>query len=89
MACTTFDPTLGPVIPGFVSVLSRRWTFWVALIIEGASCPMLLILPGKSPVIVGSSASHNDAETYAPVLLKKRAESLRKTTASATIYAPI
>ena len=71
MACTTFGPTLGPVMPGFVSVLSWRWTFRVALIIEGASSPVLLILPGKSPVIVGSSASHNDAETYAPVLLKK------------------
>ena len=44
--CTTLGPVIGPVISGFASPLSWRWTFWIALIIAGASWPPLLFLPG-------------------------------------------
>lgn len=55
---------IAPLISGFVSVVSWRWTFWVGLIIAGASLVFLCFLP----------------ETYGPIILKKRAECIRKST---------
>lgn len=54
MTASTIGPTLGPLISGYVSesALGWRWTFWIGLILAGASAPFLALLP----------------ETYAPVL---------------------
>lgn len=50
MAATTMGPTMGPVIAGFISTVSWRWTFWVSLIFSGVSMPLLyFFLPGKAP----------------------------------------
>ncbi|KAE8310214.1 major facilitator superfamily domain-containing protein [Aspergillus transmontanensis] len=46
---------MGPLISGYISNISWRWTFWIALIIAGASWPALIFLP----------------ETFRPVLLQK------------------
>jgi len=74
---TCFGPLLAPIISGFISPVSWRWTFWVALIIAGISWIPLLFLP----------------ETYAPVILERRAFRLRKAalhagTPDSNIYAP-
>ena len=56
-------PVLGPIAGGFVAAnLGWRWNNWVVLMIAGAFA--LLGLTGP--------------ETYAPVLLRRRAEKLRK-----------
>ncbi|KAI9802076.1 MAG: hypothetical protein M1833_001997 [Piccolia ochrophora] len=73
MAATTFGPLIGPIISGFVSVVSWRWTFWVELMIAGATWPLCLSLP----------------ETCGPIILKRRAENLRKQRSEPRIYAPM
>jgi hypothetical protein len=50
-----------------------RWTFWIGLIIAGASWPAMLFLP----------------ETYGPTLLSRRAAVLRKSTKDPMIFAPL
>ncbi|KAJ5152117.1 major facilitator superfamily domain-containing protein [Penicillium capsulatum] len=55
MAATTLGPTVGPVISGYISTISWRWTFWIALIIAGTSWPALIFLP----------------ETFRPLLMRK------------------
>jgi len=72
MAATTWGPLIGPVASGFVATASWRWTYWVGLIIAGASWPLLLLMP----------------ETYGPIVLKKKAAKLRKETGDANIVAP-
>ncbi|ANZ77690.1 BA75_04470T0 [Komagataella pastoris] len=53
-------PVLGPIIGGFVAENKGwKWTLWVNLMFAGALLPFVLMLP----------------ETYAPVILKKRAKS--------------
>ncbi|KAI2637675.1 major facilitator superfamily protein [Hypomontagnella submonticulosa] len=59
MAATTLGPAMGPLMSGYLSVMGWRWTFWVALMIVGASWPFLLLLP----------------ETFGPVLRRKHAAS--------------
>ena len=61
------------MLSGFISTVSWRWTYWVALIIAGASLIFLLFLP----------------ETYGPTILKKRARRLRKETGNHNIFASI
>ncbi|KAI1392347.1 major facilitator superfamily protein [Hypoxylon trugodes] len=56
MAATTLGPTMGPLMSGYLSEKGWRWTFWVALIVVGASWPFLLLLP----------------ETFGPVLRRKQ-----------------
>ncbi|PSN74998.1 MFS general substrate transporter [Corynespora cassiicola Philippines] len=73
MAATTFGPILGPPVSGFISVLSWSWTFWIGTIFAGATWPLFFFFP----------------ETYAPVILKKRAQRLRKETGDTSIVAPI
>ncbi|KAG0652924.1 Citrinin biosynthesis cluster MFS transporter mrr1, partial [Hyphodiscus hymeniophilus] len=72
---TFMGPGLGPVIGGFVTQTSLgwRWTAWITLI-WGASFALigLLIIP----------------ETYAPVILSKRASKLRHETKNWAIHAP-
>ncbi|KAI1761213.1 major facilitator superfamily protein [Hypoxylon sp. FL1150] len=58
MAATTLGPTIGPLMSGYLSVIGWRWTYWVALIIVGASWPFLLLLP----------------ETFGPVLRRRQAK---------------
>ena len=70
MACfmfmTTLGPQVGPTISGFVSVISWRWTFWVALITAGVGLPIVLLLP----------------ETFVPVLVRRRDKRLGNTAPS-------
>ncbi|KAH8678236.1 major facilitator superfamily domain-containing protein [Xylariales sp. PMI_506] len=71
MAMTVFGPLLAPIISGFCSTsIGWRWTFWVALIYAGFSVIPLIWLP----------------ETYAPVLLTRRAIKIRKQDPSAKVY---
>ncbi|TGO44045.1 hypothetical protein BCON_0628g00030 [Botryotinia convoluta] len=73
-AGTCVGPLVAPIISGFISpVLGWRWTFWIGLIVAGASWVPLVFLP----------------ETYGPVLLLKRAKQLRKETGDSEIIAPI
>ncbi|QIX00005.1 hypothetical protein AMS68_005522 [Peltaster fructicola] len=56
-------PVIGPVVGGFVyEYLGWRWTNWVVIIGSGAALVLVALIP----------------ETYAPVLLRKRAAKLRK-----------
>ncbi|CAG8922792.1 unnamed protein product [Penicillium salamii] len=73
MACTTFGPIIGPWVSGFVAVVSWRWCFWIGLILAGASLPLVIFMP----------------ETYAPVILKRRAQKLRKDTGNSSIVSPL
>ncbi|KAJ5493748.1 Major facilitator superfamily domain general substrate transporter [Penicillium fimorum] len=73
MACTTFGPIIGPWLSGFVAVISWRWCFWIGLILSGASLPLVIFMP----------------ETYAPVILKRRAHKLRKDTGNSSIVSPL
>ncbi|KAI0422423.1 major facilitator superfamily transporter [Xylaria grammica] len=72
-ATTVGGPLLAPIIAGFCSTtIGWRWTFWVALIYAGATLiPVVLFLP----------------ETYAPVLLTRRARKLRKADTTTQAYA--
>ncbi|MCJ1461433.1 hypothetical protein MMC07_000030 [Pseudocyphellaria aurata] len=73
MAATTMGPQLAPVVSGFVSTVSWRWSFWVALIVAGFSLSLLIFTP----------------ETYGPTILRHRARRLRKETGDLRIFAPI
>ncbi|KAJ5266516.1 hypothetical protein N7478_009324 [Penicillium angulare] len=55
MFATTFPPLLGPIISGFISTITWRWSFWAGLIIASPGFPMLLTMQ----------------ETYVPVLRKR------------------
>jgi hypothetical protein len=72
MATTTFGPCAGPVISGYVTPTSWRWSFWAGLILTAPGWIMLSL----------------SRETYGPVLLKRRAEKLRKETGNMNIVAP-
>jgi multidrug resistance protein len=59
-------PVVGPVCGGFlVEHMSWRWVFWIMAIFGGAF-GLLLLVVGR--------------ETYAPILLEKKAAALRKST---------
>ncbi|KAJ5179265.1 hypothetical protein N7492_002475 [Penicillium capsulatum] len=73
MACTTFGPIIGPWVSGFVATVSWRWCFWIGLICSGATFPLAVFMP----------------ETYAPVILKRRARKLRKDTGNSSITSPL
>ncbi|KAL8702952.1 MAG: hypothetical protein Q9201_003881 [Fulgogasparrea decipioides] len=73
MAATSCGPTLAPIISGFLSVATWRWTFWAGLIIAGVSLVLLFFMP----------------ETYGPTILKHRAQKMRRETGKPNIYAPI
>jgi len=72
-AGTTLGPALAPLISGFLGTISWRWPFWFQLIFAGATAIPVAFLP----------------ETFAPVLLMKRAARLRKETGSNKIIAPV
>ncbi|KAI1128231.1 major facilitator superfamily transporter [Nemania abortiva] len=73
MVATVCGPLLAPIISGFCSTtIGWRWTFWVALIYGSSTLfPVLFFLP----------------ETYAPVLLTRRAQKLRKADPTVRVYA--
>jgi multidrug resistance protein len=72
MAFTTWGPLIGPIASGFlIGVVSWRWAYWLMLILAGVTWPPLLLMP----------------ETYGPVVLKKKAQAMRKQ--GQTILAPI
>ncbi|BFZ63705.1 hypothetical protein YB2330_004837 [Saitoella coloradoensis] len=68
-------PVLGPIVGSFVGeTVGFRWVFWVLLCFAGV-CGILLVftLP----------------ETYGPIILKKKAQKLRKETGNMELYAKI
>lgn len=68
-------PGVAPLISGFInSHLYFRWTFYVMLIFTGV---LLILITVFVP------------ETYQPVLLRKKAQRLRKETGDSRFYAPI
>jgi len=74
MTATTWGPLIGPIVSGFVGQsLGWRWTYWIALIFAGANWPILIAMP----------------ETYGPIILKRRAQRLRKKEDNPNIVAPI
>jgi MFS family permease len=73
MAATTFGPILGPLVSGFISVVSWNWAFWIGAILAGATWPLFWFFP----------------ETYGPTILKRRAQRLRKETGNESIVAPL
>jgi MFS family permease len=73
MGATTWGPCFGPVVSGYISPISWRWSFWVGLILCGATWPFLFAVP----------------ETHGPTILKARAKALRETTGDQSIRAPI
>ncbi|EKV13831.1 MFS transporter, putative [Penicillium digitatum PHI26] len=73
MACTVFGPTIGPLLSGFVAAVGWRWCFWIGLIFSGATLPLIIFMP----------------ETYAPVILERRAQKLRKETGNLSIISPL
>lgn len=79
MAVYTMSPFIGPVagplIAGFVNQNAYwRWTYWVLLCWIFAETVMLFLLV---------------PETYVPVILKRKARRLRKTTGDAGYHAPL
>ncbi|KAK9772583.1 putative Major facilitator superfamily (MFS) profile domain-containing protein [Seiridium cardinale] len=71
-ASTCFGPLLGPIVAGFCSeYIGWRWAFRIVLIFAGVSCLFLFWLP----------------ETYAPVLLARRARKIRKESPGVQAYA--
>ncbi|KAF1811725.1 MFS general substrate transporter [Eremomyces bilateralis CBS 781.70] len=73
MAGTTFGPVLGPIIGGYLDPVGWRWAFWVALILAGVTTFVLAFIP----------------ETYGPLILKWKAQKLRKETGDPNILAPL
>ncbi|KAI1630691.1 major facilitator superfamily transporter [Biscogniauxia mediterranea] len=71
MVMTLGGPLFAPIISGFCSTsIGWRWSFWVGLIYAGLCLVDLAFLP----------------ETYAPVLLTRRAVKLRKENPKAQVY---
>jgi len=67
-------PTLGPTAAGFIATsgINFRWVFWVLCLFAGVCCILIVLtLP----------------ETYAPVLLARKAEKMRKETGDDRFYA--
>lgn len=73
-ACVFIGPVLGPIVGGYIvdSALGWCWVFWVMMIFAGV-CTLITVaaLP----------------ETYAPVILAKKAEQIRKAGTEKAVYA--
>jgi multidrug resistance protein len=69
-------PALGPIVSGAISVTgtSWRWVYWVCAMFSGA-CFVIVFATMK--------------ETYAPVILKRKAQRIRKETGSSIYVAPL
>lgn len=75
-AATFIGPVLGPIVGGFVtmSYLGWRWTAWITLIMAA---------------LFGSIGFFVIPETFAPVLLRRRARQLRYETKNWALHAKI
>lgn len=73
MTATTMGPVGGPIVSGYLGIYSWKWPFWFALIFAGVSWIPLAFLP----------------ETFGPIILKRRAQKIRKETGASNVYAPI
>ena len=60
---------LGPLISGFTAPVSWRWPFWILLMLAGVTIPFILIMP----------------ESYAPVILARKAARMRQETGNKNI----
>lgn len=77
MSCCLCPPLaqVGPLIGGFINqYIDWRWSFWVLLIWAGVMEILIIIFV---------------PETYAPVLLRRKAQTLRKETGDDRWQAPI
>lgn len=73
-AGTTIGPAIAPIISGFAGRKSWRWPFWIITIVGGFTLVLeILFFP----------------ETFAPVILAKRAKKLRKEQNREDIVAPL
>jgi len=71
MATTVFGPLFAPIISGFCGpTIGWRWAFWIGLIYAGVTAIPIYLIP----------------ETYAPILLTKRAKKMRKADPTAEVY---
>jgi MFS family permease len=67
MFATTFPPLLGPIISGFISTITWRWTFWAGLLIAAPGFPLLVTMPETYvPVLRANGKLDNDKETLDP-----------------------
>ena len=73
MAATMLGPIFSPIISGFISPASWRWTFRAGTIIAGVSLVFLCFLP----------------ETHGQAILRKRAKRLRREGNEPNIFAAI
>ncbi|KAK4205723.1 putative polyamine transporter [Triangularia verruculosa] len=69
---TVSGPLLAPIISGYCAeTIGWRWAFWIGLIYAGCTVVPLLFLP----------------ETYGPILLKRRAQEIRRHDPKARVVA--
>jgi multidrug resistance protein len=68
-------PSIGPIVSGFIEVagVNWRWVYWITTMFA-AACLLVIVLTMP--------------ETYAPVILVKKAQRLRKETGDDRWYAP-
>lgn len=72
MVATTGGPVAAPAISGFIAQnVTWRWVFAVSTLMTAATLPMIIFMP----------------ETYAPVLLSRKAKKLREETGDPEIIA--
>lgn len=72
LKATAIGPQFAPLISGYVSPVGWRWAFWIGLIIAAVSFIPIIFLP----------------ETYPAVILRKRAERMRREDPKLKAYAP-
>ncbi|KAI5305911.1 hypothetical protein KEM56_002890 [Ascosphaera pollenicola] len=73
-AGTTMGPAIAPIVAGFSGRKSWRWPFWIITIVGGFTLALeILFFP----------------ETFAPVILAKRAKKMRKEQKRDDIVAPL
>lgn len=74
-ASTFIGPTFGPILGGFITMshLGWRWTQWINLIMAG---------------LMGITGFFVIPETFAPVLLQRKAKAMRYETRNWAIHAP-
>ncbi|KAG9054970.1 hypothetical protein FS842_003636 [Serendipita sp. 407] len=74
-ACPFLGPVVGPIIGGFINQhVSWRWTWYVQIIWTAVELALLIFFV---------------PETYSPVLLKRKAQRLRKETGNERLRAPL
>ncbi|KZZ91527.1 fluconazole resistance protein (FLU1) [Moelleriella libera RCEF 2490] len=70
---TVWGPLFAPIVSGFAAIsIGWRWAFWIGLIYAGATLCVIVWLP----------------ETFAPILLERRAKKMRKENPLLRVVAP-